>query len=170
VPNVYSLLSSEATGNAGYLQSITGTAVKVSFPYIRNILQLPNFIKIAKAQLVLRPVPGTYSYAYPLPDSLRLSQTDVYNNSLGDIDGSSNPSALIGNLSVDYLYGQNTQYTFDITNYINAQLAISQNNANGLVISPPQPLFVTRFNRVVLGNANVLNGNSQLIVYYITVQ
>ncbi len=171
-PNLRSLVSSAATGNAAYLQAVSGTGVKVSFPYIRSVLQIPNIVKLAKAVLVLKPAQGTYGLNFPLPDSLRLSQTDVYNNNFGDISYStgSTTTALIGSLITDYLYGQNTQYTFDITSYINTQLVISENNANGLVVSPPQPLFSTRFNRVVFDNSTNPLLNSQLLVYYITVQ
>jgi hypothetical protein len=171
-PDIRSLVSSKLTGNASYLQSATGTSVKVSFPYIRSILQIPNIAKVTQATLVLRPVQGTYGYDYKLPDSLRLSQTDMYNNALGDISISVSGTSytLYGTLNVDYLYGKNTQYTFDITSYILSQAAISENNLNGLIVSPPQPAFSTRFNRVVFGDGNNSLGNAQLLLYYITVQ
>jgi hypothetical protein len=168
-PDVHYLVNSSVTGNASYLQSTTGTDVKVSFPSIRNILQLPYFLRVIKAQLILKPVLGTYSYIYPLPDSLRLTQTDIYNNSLGDLTGSTG-GAQIGSLSVDYLYGQNTQYTFDVTGYVNNLLAISADNAYGLVASPPLPLFSTRFDRVVFDNSSNTLVNTQLLVFYITFQ
>jgi hypothetical protein len=172
-PDVHSVVSSTLTNNASYLQAVTGTAAKISFPTLRSILQIPYFIKIAKAILVLKPVQGSFSHLLPMPDSLRLSETDLYNNVLGDImvsNGSGTSSTLIGNLTVDYLYGYNTAYTFDITGYINTIIATGVNNGASLLVSPPQPNFSTRFDRVVFDNSSNVNYQSQLLVYYITVQ
>ena len=171
-PDVYNLVNSSKTGNKAYLQSTTGTGVKVSFPNLRGLLQIPNYIMLTRATLVLKPVLGTYDPIFTLPDSLRLTETDTYGDLLGDISVStgSSSTALIGLLNVDYLYGQNTQYTFNITSYINTQLATSANNGNGLIVSPPVPFFSTRFDRAVFDNSNNPIVNTQLLVYYITVQ
>ncbi len=171
-PDIYNLVSSSLTGNKAYLQSTTGTAAQISFPYLRGLLQIPSYVALTRATLVLKPALGTYDPILTLPDSLRLTQTDTYGDMLGDlaISNGSSSTALIGTLNVDYLYGQNTQYTFDITNYINAQLAVSANNGNGLIISPPTPLFSTRFDRVVFDNTTNPITNTKLLIYYITVQ
>ena len=72
-----------------------------------------------------------------------------------------------GNLVIDDLYGVGTQYTYDVTAYLLAQLAIEQNNQNGLLLLPPNPASI--FNRVVVGNS-INTSQTQLNVYYASVQ
>lgn len=165
------LISSSITGDAGYLQSITGTVVKVSFPSIRNLLKIPGYTKLARALLVIRPVAGSFNGLYYLPDSLRLSQTDL-NNKIGTdlTDNTSDLRVLYGNLNIDDLYGQNTYYTYDITGYISTELGISLNNQDGLIISPPTPGFDSKFYRAVIGDVNNKQSKIQLLLYYISVQ
>ncbi|HET7002223.1 MAG TPA: hypothetical protein VFI33_12965, partial [Puia sp.] len=75
-----------------------------------------------------------------------------------------------GNLGIDYLYGINTNYSYDITAYI--QSAIAQgapNNAkNGLIIVTPAATFNILFNRAVIGNSYNAQKSNQisLKIYY----
>ena len=59
-----------------------------------------------------------------------------------------------GNLTVDYLYGANTSYTYDITSYIQQQIlkGAQDNGKNGLLLTIPASLYNTSFNRVVVGD------------------
>jgi hypothetical protein len=63
-------------------------------------------------------------------------------------------SAGTGNLVIDYLYGANTAYTYDITTYIQQTiLAGVQSNANnGILLTVPSPAYNTTFNRVIVGD------------------
>jgi hypothetical protein len=97
--------------------------------------------------------------------------TDV-NNNLGStlgLLGTTGTEAQYGNLTTDWLYGEDTYYTYDVTGYLQAQLEVSGDNTNGLLFLPPSPAYNTTFNRVVFGNRQ----NSKAIklkVYYISVQ
>ena len=86
-----------------------------------------------KADLVIKPVSGTYSPTYALPPAINLALS----NEANDI-GTQLPYGS-GNLNIDYLYGTNTNYSYDITAYI--QNALNQgatNNAkNGLILINP---------------------------------
>ncbi len=170
-PSNSQLLSAQ-TQNKSYSQYISGALTKVRFPYLRNLLQLNNFVKVMKAQLILRPVSGTYFDYYKLPPELRLSTTDQYNQIGTDIT-LYNPTTgqtenQYGNLFMDDLYGINTAYTYDITDYIKEQIAISLNNQNGLLVLPTTP--VTIFNRIVLGDSHYPKNNAQLKIYYASVK
>lgn len=167
-----SILPSSQTGNAAFSQYITGVVTKIQFPYIRNLLNLPNFVKIISAQLVVKPLANTYSSFYLLPPALRLSTTDQYNQ-VGPYLSPSFSSSLasassFGILQLDNTYGASTQYTYDITSYIQQQIAISLNNQNGLLLVPSSPTL--SFNRIVLDNSKNPKSQTQLIVYYASVQ
>ena len=165
---------SNQTNNMALLQSLTGSMVKIRFPSLRNIFQIPNFAKILKAELVIRPVRGSYNL-YQLPPQLRLSQTTQTNQlgvDLNFINSSGTYSSQLGNLNVDYLYGDNTTYTYDVSNYLTGILSSVYYNNNGLLLVPPSPAIANQANRMLVGDANNPNSLSriQLLVYYLTVQ
>jgi hypothetical protein len=68
------------------------------------------------------------------------------------------------------LYGTNTNYSYDITTYIqNALKQGAQNNAkNGLILIAPSNTYNTMFNRTVLGNSYNAQKSNQisLKIYY----
>jgi Domain of unknown function (DUF4270) len=161
------VLPSSATGNAGYDQYITGSMVKISFPYLQNLLQLPNFVKIIKAQLLVKPVQNSFSGVYQLPPQLILAQTDVTN-----FIGQEIPGGQTGNLFIDYLNGTATGYTYDITGYLQNQILIpDQNNiyGYGLLVLPPNETDI--INRVVIGDIKQTQNYATLVqIYYAAVQ
>lgn len=164
-------IPSTATNNGAFMQYATGTAIKVQFPYLRNFLQIPQFVKIIRAELVVKPQKNSFSPVYPLPPAIRLSQTSLSNDFGADVTATVSGTSVTqyGNLTIDYLYGQNTAYTFDVTDYITAQIAIKTNNSNGLLLSPPANANVTRLNRLVVGDKQSEIPGVQLKLYYLTV-
>jgi hypothetical protein len=154
-----------STNHAAYVQPITGLQAKVRFPSIFSLTQQADFIGIIKATLILKPKQGSYSPTMPLPPQLILSQTDQ-NNELG---GSLALGAAVqnGNLVTDYITGQNTAYTYDVTNYLKVEAPVTGINLSGLMISVPAPANNTTFNRVVLGDKTNNVFNAKLLIYYV---
>ena len=164
-------LPSSATQNAGFSQYITGSIAKLRFPYIRDLYQLPNFIKIIKAQLIIKPVQGSFIAPYSLPPYLRLSGTNNTNLFGSDLTGASSTGASAvqyGHLIIDNLYGTETAYTYDVTNYLQAQIAIADANLDGLLVSPPNP--AATFNRILITNAANTKYKTQVKIYYASVK
>lgn len=163
---------SEQSGNSAFSQFITGAMTKIRFPYLKSLMNLPNFVKIISAQLVVKPLARSYSTIFPLPPLLELFATDQYNQPGAPLyypsSSGSQPQAQSGNLIIDDIYGVGTQYTYDVTAYLLAQIAIEQNNQNGLLLLPPNPASI--FNRVVSGNSINTTSQTQLKVYYASVQ
>ncbi len=164
---------SNQTGNVSFSQFITASMVKIRFPYLRSLLNLPNFVKIISAQLVVKPVANSYLYPFPLPPLLQLAMTDQYNQPGAPLlnpttSTSQAPVPQYGNLFIDDLYGTGTQYIYDVTSYLQALIQIQQNNQNGLLAIPPNP--GTIFNRVVIGDGKNLPNQTKLRVYYASVQ
>ena len=157
-------LPSTSTGNQVFLQPITSLYVKMLFPTITNLLGYQDYLSVLKAQLIIKPVSGSYSPTLTLPLAANLALTNEINSIGTQLPFGS------GNLKIDYLYETNTAYTYDITFYI--QQALLQgpfNNAkNGMILYVPSPVFNTTFNRAVIGDAyNSLKSNQiSLVIYY----
>ncbi|MDP4257210.1 MAG: DUF4270 family protein [Bacteroidota bacterium] len=162
---------SALTNNNAYVQSITGSNVKITFPNLNAIAQRPDYIGVLRAQLIVRPVPGSFSTTWRLPPNLNLYVTDLYNSIVTPLPSSTTGGIQNGNLVVDYLNPQNTVYSYDITSFVKAQIVNSSQTAsqNGLVLSMPPPDGETTFNRAVLADATYpVSQRVTLIVYYIS--
>ncbi|HVM89771.1 MAG TPA: DUF4270 family protein [Puia sp.] len=157
---------SSLTNHAVYVQGITGLQTKMRFPYISNILGVPDYVSVLKAQLILRPVVGTFSPELSLPPQLILNTTDLTNQPGSIIFA--NGSIEYGSLNVDYLYGQSTSYAYDITSYIQQQLNLVNILNNGLILSVPSPAKSTSANRAVFGDIVNKNYTITLKIYYIS--
>lgn len=159
--------------NAAYVQPLTGAVMKVRFPNIREaLLQRTDYLQLMRAELTIPPLGGSYSYQFMLPSQLAAYATDITNNlggTLGLTGTTGSVSAQNGDLVTDWLYGEDTRYTYDVTGYLQQQLEVSGDNTNGLLFLPPSPAYNTEFNRAVFGN-NQNSKSIKLKVYYISVQ
>jgi len=157
------LKASSVTGHKAYLHSNVGSYIKISFPSILNIKELHPYVKVMKAELVISSSPGTAHYPYSLPSSLNLYTTDennVLNAILADNDG----QALTGNLYVDALYGEQTHYTFDITDFITKVINEGSFSKSALMLTPASVISDSQFERLVL-NDQTLSKGIQLKLY-----
>jgi hypothetical protein len=157
-------ISSRLTGNQAFFQPATAVYTKLLFPTITNLLAYQDYLAVMKAVLIIKPVQGTYSPLYNLPPQVNLTLTNQANTIGAVLPYGS------GNLSIDYLYGTNTSYTYDITTYIqNALTQGAENNAkNGLMLIAPGTVTNTQFNRIVMGDAYNSQTSNQisLQIYY----
>lgn len=169
LPNRNPEIPSEQLQNAAYVQSATGLMAKVRFPTLRNLLQVTQYGNILKAELIIKPLNTSYNDVYLLPPQLELVRTDQYNAVGAAITNTTNANAQYGNLSIDYTYNAQTNYTYDITSFLQQEIKTDVNAANGLLIYPPSPAYATAFNRLVFGDANNKNAGIQLKIYYLTV-
>ena len=166
---------SEQTNNISYMQAITGTMVKITFPSLFDAHGLPNFVKLRSAQLIIRPMQSSYR-TYPLPPQLRLSVTTTAANAIGNdiVFTGATASTQYGNLVIDYITGINTAYTYDLTAYFKSLLLSNTSyfpgSHNGLLLSPPSNSFETKFNRAIFGNNVNTLGKLELQIYYGAVQ
>ena len=165
-PLIHAEAPSSQMNNAIYIQSATGIQGKINFPSLNTVPALPGYLGILRAQLILKPIVGTFTPELALPPQLILSQTDV-NNQLGSPITSAS-GVEYGNLYIDYNGSGITTYSYDITNYIKQQVTIGGNNTNGLLISLPSPASYTSFDRAVFGDATNKNYNITLNLYYIS--
>lgn len=166
---------STATGNMAFSQYITGSMAKISFPSLRDLRLLPNFSRILSAQLIVRPVKGSYTSGYDsLPAQMRLAATDINNQIGGNLTITINGTQVTqtGNLVIDEL-ANTTNYSFDVTAYLQNLITIGDESArynNGLLLLPPPPQYTTTFNRLVMNDATLKQNQLQLIIYYLAIQ
>lgn len=159
------------TGNASYVQTITGLNVKVTFPYLNKIALRPDYIGLLRAQLTVRPVPGSFSTTWRLPPQLGVYLTDQ-NNQIGTpIPAAGVAGAQTGNLNVNYFNPLTTTYTYDVTSFIRQQITNNASNAaqTGLLLSVPSSANVSDFRRLVIADQTYpVNQRITLSVYYIS--
>jgi hypothetical protein len=144
-------LNSSNTGNVAYVQGITGISAKLEFPNLNNLLLRGKTVYISSAQLTFKPIPGSYGSLNPLPDSLILS---VFNPFL------SNMVNLALNRDI-YNYGLNTQYSIDITSFIQGQLGALPDKGF-LKLSLPIDSKKNSLRRLVLGNGQNLQSQAKI--------
>ncbi|RFM30490.1 DUF4270 family protein [Deminuibacter soli] len=162
--------SSYTTGNMAFTQYLTGSMIKIRFPSIRQIAVIPGFVKILNAQLVVRPIKGSFAND-SLPAQVTLAATDV-TNTIGvplTISAGSSAATQYGNLVYDF-QNSNTNYSYDLTTYLQGQLGTAYDNNLGLLLVPPTPARTTTFNRIVAADSKLgADSRMQLIVYYLSI-
>lgn len=164
-------VASSSTNNMVFSQYLTSSMIKIRFPSIRQIGFIPGFVKILNAQMIIRPMKGSFAKD-SLPAQLNLVTTDVANNIGSALISTASGSAVTqtGNLVYDYT-NNNTNYSFDMTSYLQQQLGVAYDNRIGLLLVPPSPQRITKFNRLVAGNSTQsLESRIQLIVYFLSIQ
>jgi hypothetical protein len=168
-PQIPPSTPSSATGNAAFLQNITGLSVKLTFPYLNSIAFRQDYISVLRAQLVVRPVPSSFSTTYTLPPQITLYQTDFSN--LEGPPETATGAGQSGSLTLDYLHPLNTFYTYDVTPFVKAQITNTSTTASqqGLMLSVPPPNNTSSFARAVLADRTwSTNSQISLQVYYIS--
>jgi hypothetical protein len=156
-------ISSKETGNRIYMQGLTGFIAKIQFPTLGNILMDKRW-QILKAELIIKPAKGSYDI-FSLPVSLHIYDTDRENR-LKSVLTDSKGDQLVANFVFDELYDETTSYTFDITNFLNNELADSYfDYEHGLLIALSQDQLRTSFDRLVIEGKNP---PVKLRIYYLT--
>jgi len=163
---------STSTNNSAYIQNLTGFMAKVKFPYIRDLLLRPDYLKILRAELIIHPLKNSYNSITLLPPLLYAVATDrsnLFGNPLGYITSARTVANQTGNLVVDQLYNENTAYSYDVTSYLQQQILIGAANENGLLLVPPSPQSISSLNRTIIGDKKNTSGAIQLKLYYVSI-
>lgn len=168
-------INNTLTGNAAYTQTSTGITAKITFPSIRDLLKIPNYAKLLQAVLIVRPQTSTFSPYYYLPSQMRLASTNILNqlgSNLFVLLSNGNTSIQYGNLVTDYIYGQNTTYTYDVSSYIKSLLTDPTINVsnNGVLFAPPSGAYETQFSRVIIANKNNTTNTISLQLTFAAIQ
>lgn len=162
-------VSSSLTNDVSFLQGLTGTMVKISFPGIRDFLAQDTMIKMLAATLVLRAQSGTYDPAVlRLPDSLFLVGTNGA-NTIGSALTSDNMSSYMSPVT-DYLNDVPAYYSINITTWLNDVLENTTTNDFALFALQNYPGVPEKISRAVFSNSTEKSKGSQLLITFLTIK
>jgi hypothetical protein len=148
-------LPASRTGGYSFSQLGTGMAAKISFPGLRGILLNSQYLKLLKAELILRPAELSFDREkYKLPYRIELQSTDATNINQGSIPDSTDSATLYATPVVDEIYGRNNYYRFDLTSYINHLLTTPGSEDFALFIQPTFNAVSPNVNRLIIGGSS----------------
>ncbi len=156
-------LSSARTSGLSFLQGGIGLAIRVDFPSLGEIL-LRDRGRIAEAELSLAPLRNSY-HDFDLPSRLVFYKSDKLNRRIGLVRN--NQGAVVSSTLIkDELYHEETTYLFDVTEYLNDEIADSYvDPEKGLLITLPYDDLTNRFDRLIMDEQDQ---NTQLKIYYLS--
>jgi len=150
-----------------FIQSGTGIVVKVTFPYIRKMIDLQDILLVNEAQLILEPAKNSYDGTFSLPESLTLFETDKSNlplkQLLADYNATEKQKATI---SIDNEFNKTSGYVFTITEYMQGMLSSEGNLQKGLLIMLPSDEIGRRVERTYVNAGNGSENRIRLKVWY----
>ncbi|HEU4471086.1 MAG TPA: DUF4270 family protein [Flavisolibacter sp.] len=155
------IVPSLQSGNQSFVQSGTGVVLKMTFPSLRNILQIDPTIRLMKARLELRA--GSNTGNFGLPAALFLVQTDATNAFGAAVLDSTGEEIAYSAPVIDALYNNRPYYSFTITSYIQALLNSSGTEDNGFFLVEGNPGSSGFLSRVPINNS-LLPEKSKLIL------
>ena len=157
-------LGSSSLAHKAYLNSSMGKYITISMPNILALKTTYPFVKILSAQLVVPPAPGSFNFPDRLPPAINIYAINQFNQIIGTITSITN-GAQNGNLFIDYLYGQNTMYTYDVTNFVTSLLNQGYSSTTSILLSPSTQLGDESFSRLIVNDQTFLNSGIQLRLY-----
>lgn len=159
-------ISSLQTSNMSFIQPLTGIATRIDLPTLKSLASVGKFFKVMRASLTIEPIAGTYKAPFTLPPYLELCEVDK-NNNVTDTLRSSLGGAMYGNLIIDHLYQENTNYTYDITRYCINEINSTDAYSRGILIIPPRSLSLTSLDRAIIGDNKQKQYKISVQVYYL---
>lgn len=143
---------STSMGHRAYLQGLTGYYNQLEFPYLNALQDAGQIVSIESATLYLYPLADSYNRTNQLPDDIRLYITNE-NNVLEDyVYGSDGVTVQTGNLTVDEVFGRDTYYSFDLTEFIRNNFGTWGINRQKLLMNMNSSDAATTFNQVIFTN------------------
>ncbi len=155
------------TNNQSYILSGIGILTRLEIPYLKNLRYLGENIRVVKAELIIKPVTGTYK-TESIPDSLSLNETN--NSNIWGSPVYDRGIIEVSNLTIDRLYEENTKYTLDITSFVSAKLSEQSDVIPAMLLHITGNKFYKSVERVVLGSEQHPENDIKLKVYYINVK
>jgi hypothetical protein len=142
------------TNGQTFMQSGIGVGTKIEFPSVKKFFR-DNKIILIDAILEIYPVQNTYLGNFPPPRTLALFKTDNSNVPYEPVPPSDRGgNVLTSNVALDKEYGQETKYTFVLTNYLSTELLNNNEFITPVMVSAIAPGINTELNRVVIGSRN----------------
>lgn len=166
LPSSQSKLSSLVTSNTSFIQSGTGLACRVDFPYIKQLKYIAEKGTIVNAELIIKPIKNSSSTLYPIKDSLQVYECDNLNrikSVLTNSDGSYRLALL--NKTPDE-FNEDLGYTINIGDFLSQEMTKTYGTTSSLLFTFPN--IYKGVNRIVLGDQKNAENKIKLKIYYIS--
>lgn len=157
------VLSSDKSDNKAFLQGLFGYVPKIQFPTLEDLL-MSGQMKILKAELIIEPEIDSYEIV-DLPSNIVLYTSNLAYNNLTQVKND-NGYQVTGTLTKDKVYRDLTNYTFDITHFINSQITNGYFDSRvGILLCLSSDKLRSTLDRLVL---DCTNSHVKLRVYYLS--
>lgn len=166
LPDSRNKLSSELTNNSAFIQSGTGIACRVDFPFIKQLKYISEKGVIVDAELIIKPIKNSASDLYPIKDSLQVYECDHLNR-ISKILTNSDGSQMLAKLNTTPdEFNENLGYKINIGSFLNQEMLKTSGTKSSLIFTFPN--IAKGVNRIVLGNQKNTENKLQLKIYYIS--
>jgi len=154
-----------------FSQAGTGVLLKIKWPALRDLLKINDVVRLMSANLILRPVRGTYDdYTFRLPSKLFMTQTDASNLIGAQLIDTTGAGIQYRDPVIDRLYGIDTYYNFNVTSYVNSVINTPGSGESGIFIMNANPASANQITRGVFGSAQQpFTFQTKLVVNLLTI-
>ena len=166
LPDSRNKLASELTNNSAFVQSGTGVACRIDFPFIKQLKYISEKGAIVDAELIIKPIKNSASALYPIKDSLQVYECDNLNR-ISKILTNSDGSQMLAKLNTTPdEFNENIGYKINIGPFLYQEMKKTYANKSSLILTFPN--ISKGVNRIVLGNQKNAENKLKLKIYYIS--
>lgn len=166
LPDSRNKLASELTNNSAFIQSGTGVACRVDFPFVKQLKYISEKGVIVDAELIIKPIKNSASALYPIKDSLQVYECDHLNR-ISKILTNSDGSQMLAKLNTTPdEFNENIGYKINIGSFLYQEMMKTSGTKSSLIFTFPN--IAKGVNRIVLGNQKNSENKLQLKIYYIS--
>jgi hypothetical protein len=166
LPDSKNKLLSGLTSNRSFIQSGTGLACRVDFPFLNQIKYISEKGIIVDAQLVIKPIKNSASTLYPIKDSLKVYECDNLNR-ISDVLRYSSGNQIYGLLNnTPDEFNENIGYQINLSSFLSKEITKTSGSKSSLILTLPN---INRgVDRIVLGDQKNPENKLKLKIYYIS--
>lgn len=162
-------LSSMNTDNVSFMQSGSVLRTRIELPTIDNLYAL-GIGSIVKAELEFEPIRALYNQESDLPSKLEMTIVDAKNREYNPLYVAGTSDAAYGYLNYNDEFKSQTNYTYDITNFVKTEYEDKSIPENSLMMSinyGTQLPFskYPNLNPLIIGNRKNVDYKMKLKVY-----
>ena len=157
-------LSSNNTNNVSFLQAGAMLRTRIEIPNIDNLYQF-GVGSIVKAELYMEPVEGTYFEKADLPSTLQMRLVDHKNRDYNALYVTGTTDEAFGYLNFNKEFKHETNYTYDITNFIKTEYEDRGDPVYSMLMYLPFNALFPNIDQLVIGNNRNAQHKIKLKIY-----
>jgi hypothetical protein len=166
LPDSWNKLASELTNNSSFIQSGTGLACRIDFPYLNQLKYIAEKGIIVDAELVIKPIKNSATALFPIKDSLQVYECDNLNR-ISKVLTNSDGSQMFAKLNnTPDEFNENIGYKINIGSFLYQEIRKTSGSRSSLILTFPN--ITKGVNRIVLGDQKNTENKLKLKIYYIS--